>query len=725
MRRFGRLSLAVLGLLAVLAAPLEAQSPSPSTTAEFMTYPKTERVAQEDDYQGTTVADPYRWLEDDVRQSARVAAWVEAENQVTEAYLKAIPEREEIRRRVTELWNYERYSAPEQRAGKYVFQKNDGLQNQSVLYVSNKFDSGERVLIDPNQWSEDGTVALSSYSVSDDGKLMAYTVSEAGSDWKKLHVLQVDSGEMLPDELRWIRWGPVAWTRDNKAFYYSRYPEPAEGEQYQAVAQNMMIYFHRLGTSQGDDRLIYKRPDQPDWTFGVDLSEDGNYLFLAITKSTDDQNQLWYTPVVNSLPAGEFLPLFADFENQFSVIGTVDDKVYLLTDYQAPTKRVVAVKVTEPGRDKLTEIIPAVPETLEAVSLLGDNQLIANYLKDVATQVRVFDVNGKHVRDVALPGIGSASGFGGKQADTETFYAFSSFTTPPSIYRYDVRSGESRLIRQAQTKFEVDRYTVTQVFYNSKDGTRIPMFLAHAKELPLDGNQPTLLYGYGGFNISLMPAFSTTYASWLDLGGVVAVANLRGGGEYGEPWHVAGKLHKKQNVFDDFIAAAEWLIAQKYTRPECLAVMGGSNGGLLVGAVVNQRPELFGAALPAVGVMDMLRFHLFTAGRFWRDEYGSSENSGDFANLIRFSPYHNIRSGVTYPAVLVTTADTDDRVVPMHSFKYIAALQHADTGPRVKLVRIETRAGHGAGTPTTKMIDLVTDKWAFLVKELGMKIRQR
>ena len=691
----------------------------PVVVTAQMKYPDTRRLDHVDTYHGTEVPDPYRWLEQDVRESEEVAQWVEAQNKVTFGYLDTIPQRRAIQDRLTELWNYERYSAPHQKAGRYFFRKNDGLQNQAVLYVADQLRGDARVLLDPNTWSQDGTVALSSYAVSDNGQLMAYSVSEAGSDWKTIKLLEVDTGKLREDQIRWIRWGSVSWTKDNQGFFYGRYPAPEAGEKFQAVAQDMQVYYHRLGTTQAADKLVFESPDNPDWGYTTNVTHDGQYLVLSISKSTDDQNQVHYRRVDSD---GDFTPLIDDFDNQFWFIGSHGDIFYFLTDLDAPTKRLVAMSIDHPGRDRLTEIIPASEDTLEDVTLLADKQFVAGYLRDATTRVRAFDIQGRPIREVSLPGIGTASGFAGQQSDTETFYVFSSFTTPPSIYRYDVPSGESELFRRADTQFDAEAYTVDQFFFKSKDGTRIPMFVTHAKGLKKDGSNPTLLYGYGGFNISITPSFSTTFASWMELGGVVAVANLRGGGEYGEAWHKAGKLKKKQNVFDDFIAAAEYLIEQQYTQTNRLAIMGGSNGGLLVGAVVNQRPDLFGAALPAVGVMDMLRFHLFTAGRFWMDEYGSSDDAEQFKTLIRYSPYHNLRPGTNYPATMVTTADTDDRVVPMHSFKYAAALQRAQAGDAPTLIRIETRAGHGAGTPTAKQIEQVADKWAFLVRELGMEL---
>ena len=697
--------------------PMEV-NPS-SQASDQVRYPESRREAVHDTFHGVKIADPYRWLEQDVRESKEVQQWVAAENKVTQAYLQAIPQRDAISKRLTQLWNYPKYSAPFQRGGKYFYYKNNGLQNQTVLYVTNSLDEAPRVLIDPNAWSQDGTIALSSASPSDDAKLLAYTASEAGSDWKNLRILNVETGELLEDKLQWIRWGGVDWLPDGSGFYYARYPEPEEGEQYQALALDQMLYFHRIGTSQTDDRLVYRRADHPDWTFSLDLTEDDRYQIITITKSTDDQNMVLYRETGN--PDAPWIELIGDFENQFWFVGNRDDNFFFLTDLDAPTKRVVAMSLQKPGRDQVREVIPARAETLGSARILN-NSFVASYLKDATTQVKILSLDGDFIREVKFPGLGTASGFGGRETDVETFYSFSSYDTPSSIYRYDMQTGESQLWRQSEADFNPALFEVRQIFYESKDGTRVPMFIAHKKDLKRDGNNPTLLYGYGGFNISLTPSFSVSYVTWMEMGGVVAIPNLRGGGEYGEQWHQAGKTVRKQNVFNDFIAAAEWLIAEKYTCSEKLAIQGGSNGGLLVGAVMTQRPNLFGACLPAVGVMDMLRYQHFTAGRFWVDEYGTPDEKDEFHALIKYSPYHNIRPGVSYPATLISTADTDDRVVPMHSFKFAAALQHAQAGPAPILIRIETRAGHGAGKPTSKRIENIADHWAFLAHVFEISI---
>jgi prolyl oligopeptidase len=688
--------LCLVGLGATLAAPAGAREGQP------LHYPETRRGDQVDTYHGVQVADPYRWLEQDVRESEEVRDWVEAENRVTFGYLESLPERAAIRERLTRLWNYERYSAPFKEGGRYFFSKNDGLQDQSVLYTQRSLLEEPRVLLDPNEWSKDGTVALGGFSVSPDGRLAAFARAEAGSDWRTWRVLEIDGGRVLDDEIRWVKFGDASWTRDSDGFFYPRYPEPREGTEYQAVAQDQKIYYHRIGTPQARDVLVYERPQQPDLGFDLQVSDDGRYLFLTE-------------------PYGMPVEIVSDQENDVYPVGNDGPMVYLVTDYGAPRQRVMAADLRNPAREGWREVIPESGDTLQGVSLLG-NLFVATYLHDAKTLVRLYDLQGKPVRDVELPGIGSADGFGGHRADTETFYSFSSFATPPSVYRYDLVSGTSTLLHRAEVDLDPDDYEVSQVFYESKDGTRVPMFLAHKKGLEQGGANPTLLYGYGGFKISITPSFSTSRLAWMEMGGVLAVANLRGGGEYGEAWHAAGTKLRKQNVFDDFIAAAEWLIANRYTRPDKLAIQGGSNGGLLVGAAMTQRPDLFGAALPAVGVMDMLRYHRFTAGRFWIDDYGSADDPEELRALLAYSPYHNLEDGTEYPATLVTTADTDDRVVPGHSFKFAARLQHAQAGEEPVLIRIETRAGHGGGKPTSKLVEEVADEWAFLAEALGMEL---
>lgn len=681
-----------------------------------MSYPESKKIDHVDELHGVKVPDPYRWLEDDVRESKDVAGWVEAENKVTFAFLESIPQRDSIKKRLTELWNYEKYSAPFKAGGRYFYLKNDGLQNQAVLYKQDSLDSTPSVLIDPNSWSKDGTVALGTTFFSDDGRYVAYSVAEAGSDWNTWRIMEVESAKVLDDELKWSKFSNAAWTADNRGFFYGRYDEPPPGAAFQKTNLNQKVFYHRVGTPQSQDVLVYKRPDEPTWGFGLKVTEDGKYLILTVWKGTNDKYRIIYKDLEE--PFGMPIDLVDHFDDEYTFVGNDGSVFYFVTDRDAPRKRIVAIDTRVPK--EIREVVPQGAETLVNADVIG-NQFVLTYLKDAKTQVKLHAMDGRLIREVQFPGIGSATGFTGKRTDTETFYSFASFATPPSNFRYDLLTGESKLLRRAAVKFNPDDYEVKQVFYSSKDGTKVPMFIAHKKGLKLDGSNPTLLYGYGGFAIALTPVFSVSRVAWMEMGGVLAIPNLRGGGEYGEEWHKAGTKLKKQNVFDDFIAAAQWLIDNKYTRPDKLAIQGGSNGGLLVGACMTQRPDLFGACLPAVGVMDMLRFHKFTAGRFWVDDYGSADNAEEFPALIKYSPYHALKAGTKYPATLVTTADTDDRVVPGHSFKFAARLQEYQTGDAPVLIRVETRAGHGAGKPTAKIIEEAADQWAFLVKSLGMK----
>jgi prolyl oligopeptidase len=688
-----------------------------NVSAQSIQYPKTKKVEQVDDYHGIKVVDPYRWLED--ANSQETKAWIEEQNKITRAYLDSIPQRDKIRKRLTELWNYEKYSAPFKRGDKYFYLKNDGLQNQSVLYVADSLQNEGRILLDPNKLSPDGTISLTGFAVSEDGKLLAYGLSSGGSDWQEWRVRNVDTGEDLSDVIKWVKFSGVSWTKDGKGFFYSRYPEP--DEKTKLAGQNFYhkLYYHKVGTSQSEDKLIYERPDHKEWGFGGEVTEDGMYLIINVWKDTDPRNLIFYKDLTKQ--DSRVVELISEFENDYRFLGNDGKIFYFLTDYQAPRKRIIAINIENPDRKNWREVIPQVDETIADANLVG-NYIIVSYLKDAYTQTKLYDLSGKFIREVKYPTIGTASGFYGRRNDTETFYTFTSFAVPPTIYRYNLATGVSEVFRQPSVKFNPEEIEVKQVFYRSKDGTRVPMFIVHKKGIRLDGNNPTLLYGYGGFNISLTPSFSVSRIVWLEMGGVFAMPNLRGGGEYGEEWHRAGTKLKKQNVFDDFIAAAEWLINNKYTSPKKLAISGGSNGGLLVGAVLNQRPELFGAALPAVGVMDMLRFHKFTIGWAWTSEYGSPDNPDEFKAIYAYSPLHNIKKGTKYPAVLITTADHDDRVVPAHSFKYAATLQEAQAGTAPILIRIETRAGHGAGKPTSKQIDEQADIYAFLIKNLEIKV---
>ncbi len=665
-------------------------------------------------YHGQPVPDPYRWLED--LDSEQTRAWVEAQNRLTFDYLQRIPARQRLLERLTQLWNYEKYSQPFKEGGRYFYFKNDGLQNQSVLYTQESLAGEARVLLDPNTLSEDGTVALSGIAISRDGRYLAYGLSRSGSDWQEWKVRDIATGEDLPDHLRWVKFSGASWTLDGQGFFYSRYDEPPPGREYESANYFQKLYYHRLGTPQSEDLLVYHRPDQKEWGFAGGVTEDGNYLIISVWRGTDPKNLLFYKDLRDpNLPVVE---LVREFEAEYSFVGNDGSRFWLLTDLQAPRRRLVAIDLDNPGQ--LQEVIPEAEETLQGVSLIN-NQFVAFYLKDARTQIRTFALDGTYLGEIPLPGLGSASGFGGKRYDTETFYTFTSFTTPPTIYRYDFTTGSSTLFRQPQVDFDPQAYEVQQVFYASKDGTRIPMFLVHRRGLARTGDHPTLLYGYGGFGISLTPSFSVGLVAWLEMGGVYAQPSLRGGGEYGEAWHQAGTKLNKQKVFDDFIAAAEWLMANGYTNPSKLAIAGGSNGGLLVGACLTQRPDLFAAALPAVGVFDMLRFHKFTIGWAWVSEYGSPEDPEEFKALYAYSPLHNLKPGTAYPATLITTADHDDRVVPAHSFKFAAALQAAQGGSQPILIRIDTKAGHGAGKPTAKLIEETADRWAFLVQVLGIQ----
>ncbi|MEL7492378.1 MAG: prolyl oligopeptidase family serine peptidase [Cyanobacteria bacterium J06554_11] len=684
----------------------------------MFTYPTTRQTDTTDTYHGVTVADPYRWLEDP--NSDETKAWVEAQNEVTFGYLHQLPGREQLNARLTELWNYERYGIPFKQNNRYFYYKNDGLQNQSVLYTLPTLDAEPTVLLDPNTLSEDGTVALSGIALSENAKYLAYGLSTAGSDWVEWHVRDIETGQDTDDLLKWVKFSGAAWTHDHQGFFYSRYDEPNEESKLEDINYYQKLYYHRLGTSQAEDTLIYERPDQKEWGFSGDVTEDGRYLIISVWRGTDPKNLLFYKDLQND--SAEAIELISAFEAQYSLIDNEDTTFWFRTDLNAPKGKVIAIDISKPDKSYWQTIIPEAEETLESVGVLN-NQFVADYLKDAYTQIKIFNLSGDLVREVELPGIGSAGGFNGKRTDTETFYSFTSYTVPARIYRYDLTTGESTLFRAPTVPFDPDAYETQQVFYSSKDGTKIPMFITAKKGLVLNGKNPVLLYGYGGFNVSLSPGFSVSNLVWLELGGVYAVANLRGGGEYGEAWHQQGIKTSKQTVFDDFISAGEWLIEQNYTETEKLAIAGGSNGGLLVGACITQQPDLFRAALPAVGVLDMLRFNKFTIGWAWESDYGSPQNEAEFKALYAYSPLHNLNPGTAYPATMITTADHDDRVVPAHSFKFAAALQSAHAGDYPVLIRIETKAGHGAGKPTTKQIEEATDKWAFLAHELGVALQ--
>ncbi|MBX7208494.1 MAG: prolyl oligopeptidase family serine peptidase [Verrucomicrobiaceae bacterium] len=703
-------------LLSLLTLALLSPMPSSAADCAPLKYPVTRKTEVTDDYHGTRIADPYRWLEDD--NSAETKAWVKAQNDVTFGYLKTLPRREEIKARLTKLWNFERIGRPFEKGGRWFYTRNSGLQNQSVLYTAPSLDGEPSVLLDPNKMSKDGTVSLAGYAPSEDGKLLAYSTSTGGSDWHEIRVRDIAAGKDLEDHLCWVKFSGTSWMKDGSGFFYSRYDEPKKGAALTEKNEFQKLYFHKLGTAQSADTLIYERPDHPDWGFGGSVTEDGRYLIIQVWKGTEPKNRVYFKDLAAA--DGKVIELLNDADAKYDFIDNEGSVFLFLTDLEAPRRRVIGIDVNKPARDNWREIVPQSKDILDEVSTVG-GQMFCEYLKDAKSAVRCFDLKGKLIRDLELPGIGTAGGFGGEREDKETFYSFTSFTEPGAIYRLDLASGKSSVWRKPKVGFDASAYETKQVFFDSKDGTRVPMFIVHKKGIKLDGGNPTLLYGYGGFEISLTPAFSLSRAVWLEMGGVFAMPNLRGGGEYGSEWHEAGIKLKKQNVFDDFIAAAEWLVAHHYTSPARLAIQGGSNGGLLVGACMTQRPDLYAAALPAVGVMDMLRFHRFTIGWGWKSDYGSSENADEFKALRAYSPLHNLKPGTRYPATLITTADHDDRVVPAHSFKFAATLQQcqAKDGPPT-LIRIETSAGHGAGTALNKVIDETSDEWAFLAKVLGM-----
>jgi len=702
----------------LLTGMFTSAAPAPAQTLQYPAARKSDVV---DDYHGTRVPDPYRWLEDPDSPESR--AWIEAQNKLTATYLADIPARTALRERLTKLWNYPKYGTPFRKARRYFFFKNDGLQNQSVLYKQASLTADPETLLDPNVLSEDGTVALSTLAVSEDGRLLAYGTSASGSDWEEFRVRDVAEGRDLSDHLKWIKFSGASWTNDGAGFFYSRYPEPGD-KALTDVNRFQRLYYHRLGTDQTADVLVYERPDQPDWGMNAEVTDDGRYAVLHVWLGTDRRNRVYYLDLKDARRpkvTGEVVRLLDDFDASYAFVGNDGPVFYFLTDLEAPRKRVIAIDTRHPERARWREILSQGPDVLDGIHIIHDT-FVANYMHDASSRLRLFTLEGRLVKDLPLPTLGSIGAISGERKDDEMFYAFTSFLYPTTIFRYDFKSGGTSVFKAPTIDFDPSGYETKQVFYSSKDGTRVPMFITHKKGLHLDGSNPTYLYGYGGFNISLTPSFSVAMLVWLEQGGVYAVPNLRGGGEYGEEWHQAGMHDKKQNVFDDFIAAAEYLIAQGYTSPSKLAIAGGSNGGLLVGAAITQRPELFGAALPAVGVMDMLRFHKFTIGWAWVTDYGSADSVAQFPYLYKYSPLHNIRAGTRYPATLVTTADHDDRVVPGHSFKFTAALQAAQAGPRPVLIEIETKAGHGAGKPTSKLIEEQADRFAFLVRNLGIEV---
>jgi prolyl oligopeptidase len=682
---------------------------------EYPVFPKSDVV---DDYHGTPVADPWRWLEDP--NSEQTQNWVKAQNDVTMPFLSSLPGRKSIINRLTELWDFPRYGSPSRAGENYFYYLNDGLQNQSILYKQSSLDVDAAVLIDPNTFSEDGTVALSSVAISENANYVAYAKSVGGSDWREFFVRDVNTGEDLSDHIEWVKFSGVSWDKTEEGFYYSRFPQPTPEEFLTAPNRNMKLYYHKLGTSQAEDILIYERPDQPDWGLYGQVTDDGNYLLINISQGTDQRNRVYVKNLTRA--NSQVTPLLDAFDASYSFIDNNGSTFYFRTNNEAPKYRVIAVDVRRPQPSNWSTVIAEGESVLTGITVVS-NRMVASYLTDARSELLIYGFDGTFEREIELPTVGSAGGLNGRKQDNELFYSFASFTYPSTIFRYDFTTNESVVFRASEIDFNPDDYETRQVFYDSKDGTKVPMFITHKKGLELDGSNPTYLYGYGGFNISMTPGFSVGNIVWLEQGGIYAVANLRGGGEYGREWHLSGTKERKQNVFDDFIAAAEYLIEDGYTSPDKLSIGGGSNGGLLVAAAILQRPDLFGAALPAVGVLDMLRYHQFTIGWAWASDYGTSEDPEGFEYLYAYSPLHNVKEGVEYPSTLITTADRDDRVVPAHSFKFAAELQEKHGGSNPVLIRIETDAGHGAGKPTSKIIEELADRWAFLASELGMKIK--
>ena len=709
-----------LASVLLLAPAALAQTTAHTEQQQTMpAYPKPHTVPQTDNYFGTEVADPYRWMED--LDSAGTKAWVDAENRVTEAYFAPLSFRPALRKRLEALVNFERFTAPERRGSRYFYQHNTGLQNQSVVFWMEGLNGEPHTLIDPNTYAADGTVALSSLTVTEDGRLAAIALADAGSDWKRIIVRDVSTGKDLPDVIRWTKFGSPSWLLDGSGFYYAGYDVPADGgtaESLKAANYFAKIFFHKLGTPQSADQLIFERPDDKEIFLGTGVTDDGRYLIVTQHKGTSPENELAFLDLAR--PDAKVQRVIDKADAAYQPIGNDGSRFWLYTTLDAPNGKIILIDLAHADRNAWKTIVPEGKSRLENVSLVH-RTIIANYLTDANTSIELFGEDGKHLQTLLLPGIGSAGGFGGKRDDTETFYAFSNFTTPGVVLRLDMKTLQSTVYRQPKLLFDPNEFETRQVFAPSKDGTKVPIFLTFKKGLKLDGQNPAILYAYGGFDISLTPVFSSSTIAWLQMGGIYAQASLRGGGEYGEAWHQAGTKLRKQNVFDDFIACAEWLIANKYTSTPKLAIQGGSNGGLLVGAVVTQRPELFGAANAAVGVMDMLRFDKFTVGWGWKQDYGSpSENEAEFHAIYKYSPLHNVKPGTHYPPMLITTADHDDRVFPAHSFKFAAAMQAAQAGPAPILIRIETRAGHGGGMPLSKRLDLTADTYAFFLHELGV-----
>lgn len=686
-----------------------------AAVSQPLEYPKAKKTDVVDDYFGVKVPDPYRWLED--TDSPETIAWVKAQVALTSAYLEKLPDREPFKERLTKLLNYERYTAPSWQGHRYLYRKNDGLQNQSVIYTLTELSRTPKVLLDPNQLASDGTIAVTSTEVSDDSRLLAYGIAASGSDWNEIRVRSIDTEQDLPDVIKWVKFSEPSWTKDSKGFFYAKFPEPKASEnQTFAKLANQKMYYHRLGDPTDKDQLVYERPDDPDLSSSGAVSHDGRYLFVQVNKGTDERNLLYFKelgdPMAPKIDA-PFQTIIDKFEAQLQVVGSVGSRLFVVTDLGAPRYKIIEIDLTNPSRDHWKEIIPESKDLLEEAELAG-GKLVVKYLVDAKNQLFVFDLDGNKVTEIALPALGTVGTLSGDPDRPELFYMFTSFLYPATIYRYDVSTGQNEVFKKPNVDFNADEYETKQIFYRSNDGTKIPMFIVNKKGIKLDGDNPVYLTGYGGFNISITPSFSASYLSWIEKGGVFALPNLRGGGEYGREWHEAGMKEHKQNVFDDFIAAAETLIDEKYSSAGKIAIVGGSNGGLLVGAALTQRPDLFGAAVPEVGVLDMLRFQKFTIGWAWQSDYGSSETRDGFQYLIKYSPLHNIKINSCYPPTLVTTGDHDDRVVPGHSFKFAATLQAAQACTNPVLIRIETKAGHGSGKPITKVIEEQADVLAFM-----------
>ena len=683
-----------------------------SNSHKRLIYPETNKNQDIDNYFGTAVADPYRWLEDD--NSAETAAWVKEQNKLTFGYLEQIPFRDKIKSRLEQIWNYPKYTSFFKVAGRYYFYKNNGLQNQYVLYTQKHLNDEPEILLDPNTLSEDGTIALKGAYFSNDGKYMGYSLSDGGSDWQKFYIMDLYTRENLADRLKWIKFSGIHWAGDG--FYYNRFPKPQEGAELSSSNENSKVYYHKLGTPQSADIIIFEDPANPKISNYVDVTEDERFVLVYRTKGTHGQ-----AVKVMDLhsPSPEFIDIITDYDDEHTCIGNIGGYLLMMTTRGAPNQKLVLIDPENPQEENWKTVIPETKQVMKSVSYTG-GKLLVNYLQDATSHIYVYNINGKREKEISLPTLGTVYDFNGRKNDNEVFYTFTSFTYPSKIFRYDLKTRQNSLVWEPNVDFDAENYTTKQVFYTSKDGTKVPMFIIHRNDIELDGDNPTLLYAYGGFNINITPSFRISNVVLLEKGGIYAVANLRGGGEYGEEWHKAGMLHNKQNVFDDFIAAAEFLIDNKYTSPEKLAIRGASNGGTLIGATINQRPKLFKVAFPAVGVMDMLRYHKFTIGWAWAVEYGSSDDEEHFKNLYSYSPLHNISEELSYPATMITTADHDDRVVPAHSFKYAATLQKKHNGKNPILIRIETKAGHGSGKPTTKRIEEYADIWAFMFYNMGL-----